>query len=262
MTDAPVRRADGLPLFAITCGWLTAPGWALLDGEDDRIRIPVPCYLIDHPKGRILFDSGLSLGSCGNARDYLGPLGENFDVHFDPSEAISSRLAAMEIDVGDITLVVTSHLHFDHAGGLAQFPNVPVLVQRREWQAGAEPDLVAANNYLAADYDLGHDVIQVDGEHDLFGDGSIVCMPTYGHTPGHQSLRVRLGSGEVVIAGDACKVRKTLESLHLPRYGHDKNAMRAALEDLRALARRGARIFYGHDPDFWRTVPQAPAEIR
>ena len=126
MTDAPVRRADGLRLFAITCGWLTAPGWALLDGEDDRIRIPVPCYLIDHPKGRILFDSGLSLGSCGNARDYLGPLGENFDVHFEPSEAISSRLAAMEIDVGDITLVVTSHLHFDHAGGLAQFPNVPV----------------------------------------------------------------------------------------------------------------------------------------
>ena len=141
-------------------------------------------------------------------------------------------------------------------------PGMPERPQRREWEAAHEPDLIAAVGYKPVDYDLGHDLLQVDGEHDVFGDGTLTCIPTYGHTPGHQSLRVALPEGEVILTGDACYLRETLEELRLPPAAvHDRAAMLESLKRLRALQSRGARIFYGHDPEFWQKVPQAPARI-
>ena len=101
----------------------------------------------------------------------------------------------------------------------------------------------------------------MDGEHDVFGDGSVVCLPTYGHTPGHQSLRLRLDHGEVVLAADACYFCQTLRERRLPRNMYDREAMLASLDRLEALERSGAHIFFGHDPEFWQTVPQAPVPV-
>ena len=95
----------------------------------------------------------------------------------------------------------------------------------------------------------------------MFGDGSVVCLPTYGHTPGHQSLKLRLPTGEVVLAADACYFCRTLRERRLPKYVHDRAAMHTALDRLARLEASGARIFFGHDGDFWRAVPQAPAAI-
>src|SRR6185295_13469531 len=132
--------------------------------------------------------------------------------------------------------------------GTACVPNARVVVQRREWQAGRDPDLSTANHFDRKNYDTGHDVLEIDGEHDLFGDGTVVCVPTYGHTPGHQSLRVRLDAGDVVLTSDACYLRRTLDTLHLPPIVHDRDAMTASLHRLRALRDGGARLIYGHDP--------------
>jgi glyoxylase-like metal-dependent hydrolase (beta-lactamase superfamily II) len=136
-----------------------------------------------------------------------------------------------------------------------------VIVQRAEWEAGHDADGVRANFYDPRDYDTGQDVLLVRGEHDVFGDGRVVCIPTHGHTPGHQSLRVRLDGGDVVLTADACYFRRTLEELRLPAVMHDRNAMLASLHRLRALRDAGARLVYGHDPEFWATLPQAPAAL-
>ena len=250
-----------LRLYAMTCGWLTAPLGLLLEGESGDIRIPVPCYLIEHPQGKLLFDSGLNTRVLSDAEGHLGHLIRYFRPDLGERDLVSRRLDALDVDVRDIDYLVTSHLHFDHAGGHGQFPDAPTIVQRREWEAAADADPIAANGYIASDYALGQDVIQVDGEHDVFGDGAVVCVPTFGHTPGHQSLRVRLDSGEVILAADACYFRHSLEQLHLPKTGHDRDAMRAALVFLRRLESRGVRVFYGHDPEFWASLPQAPAPI-
>jgi glyoxylase-like metal-dependent hydrolase (beta-lactamase superfamily II) len=250
-------------LFALTCGWLTGPMGGFLAGETGRLRVPVPCFLIDHPRGMVLFDSGLHPDAGRDPAGRLGAAARVFDVEFRAGEDVAARLAALGVDPAAVRHLIVSHLHFDHTGGNASVPNARLAVQRREWEAGHDPDLVRANFYDPKDYDTGHDVLVVDGEHDLFGDGRVVCLPTHGHTPGHQSLRVRLDGGEeVVLAADACYLRRTLEALHLPSVVHDRDAMLASLRRLRALRDAGARIVYGHDPEFWAAVPQAPNEVR
>ena len=246
-------------LFAFTCGWLTGPTGLFLDGEHGRIRMPVPAFLIEHPKGNVLFDTGLHPDIQHDPHARLGFLADVFASEFAPGEEIGGRLASLGVAAERVSTVVLSHLHFDHAGGLASVPNARVIVQRRDWQAGHDADLAGSLAFFPHDFDHGHDVQLVDGEHDLFGDGRIVCLPTHGHTPGHQSLRVRLDGGDVVLTADACYLRRTLEHDHLPPQPFDRDAMLESLRRLRALRDGGARLVFGHDAETWATVP---AEMR
>ena len=253
--------ASGLRLYALTCGWLTAPAKLFLATASGALRVPVPAYLIEHPRGAVLFDTGLNAAAGVDARGRLRELANLFTVELGAGEDVAGRLAQIGVDRDRVRYLINSHLHFDHCGANAAIPNARLIVQRREWEAGHHAEQIAANHYYPADYDLGHDVLAVDGEHDLFGDGRIVCIPTHGHTPGHQSVRLQLESGPVVLAADACYLRETLERLTLPAVVADGDAMLASLRRLRDLQRAGARIFYGHDPDFWSTVPQVPLPV-
>jgi len=201
-----------MKLYAMTCGQITGELGYLMEGGTGKVTLPIPAYLIVHPKGTALFDTGM-------------------------------------------------HLHFDHVGGNALIPNATIIVQKREWQAGIDPEMARLRGFNRRDFDLGQPVRQVDGEYDVFGDGRVVCLPTHGHTPGHQSLRLRLDSGEVVLAGDACYFCQTLHERRLPTNVFDRDAMHASLERLAALEAGGARIFFGHDGEFWKSVPQAPVAI-
>ncbi|HEY7577396.1 MAG TPA: N-acyl homoserine lactonase family protein [Acetobacteraceae bacterium] len=249
-------------LYAFTCGSVTGEFGRLMEGGQGDITLPIPVYLIEHPKGRALFDTGLHPDCQHDPVARLGArLAGLFRIALAPGEEVSARLAAMNRDAGQIDLLINSHFHFDHVGGNAMIPNATMLVQRREWDAGMDADAAARHGYNPRDFDLGHKLRLVDGEHDVFGDGSVVCLPTHGHTAGHQSLRLRLDSGEVVLAADACYFCRTLRERRLPRHVHDREAMLASLDRLEALERAGARIFFGHDPDFWRGVPQAPEPV-
>jgi N-acyl homoserine lactone hydrolase len=243
-------------LHAFACGWLGADLHLFLTGASGAIRVPVPSYLIELPRGLVLFDSGLHTDTRVDAAKRLGFLAKLFRVEFGPGETVGERLRALGHDPARVTHLVTSHLHFDHVGGHAEIPNARLFVQRREWEAGRTPELMQKNGYDPRDYDLGHDVELVDGEHDVFGDGSISCFPTFGHTPGHQSLRVRLAGGEIVLTADACYFRRTLEEMNLPPIVHDAAQMTDSLKHLAALRERGARLFFGHDPELWATLPE------
>jgi glyoxylase-like metal-dependent hydrolase (beta-lactamase superfamily II) len=169
-------------------------------------------------------------------------------IGFETANRVDAQLEAHSQDPSRVDFVVVSHLHFDHVGGLSMLPNSTLVVQRTEWQAA----MAVANNadtvHLREDYDLGHPVLSVDGEHDVFGDGAVVCLPTPGHTVGHQSLRVRLATGQqVVLASDCCYFARTLDGGALPAFGHDLEEQRRSLARLRRLRDGGAVIIPGHD---------------
>ncbi len=251
-----------IKLHAFTCGTISGAKNLLMEGAEGDITIPVPAYLIEHPRGRALFDTGLHPDLRRDPVERLGPrLAQMFQVGLAPGAAVSERLESIGRDPGRIDLLISSHLHFDHVGGNALIPNATMLVQRREWDVGKDHDAALRSGYAPRDYDLGHKMRVVDGEHDVFGDGSVMCLPTHGHTAGHQSLKVRLDGGEVGLAADACYFCQTLRERRLPPAMYDRAAMLASLDRLEALERGGARIFFGHDPEFWRTVPQAPALV-
>jgi len=243
-------------LHAFACGWLGADLRLLLNGATGAIRVPVPSYVIEHPRGLVVFDSGLHPDTRIDAAKRLGFLATLFHVEFGAGESVGERLQALGHDPARITHLVTSHLHFDHVGGNAEIPNARLLVQRREWEAGRTPELMQKNGYDPRDYDLGHALELLDGEHDVFGDGSVVCLPTYGHTAGHQSLRVALTSGDVVLTADACYFRRALDEMILPPTVHDPQQMTESLQRLAALQAGGARLFFGHDPEQWSTLPE------
>jgi len=248
-------------LFAFTCGHVTGARNGFLEGETGTLTVPVPAYLIVHEQGKVLFDTGLNVELRQRQAEMLGPSAKDWEIDFPPGTDIASQLARLGLAPSDIRYVVNSHLHYDHCGGNSFFPNATLVVHAKEWRSAHRPNMQAAGIYNPLDFEHMKTVRELDGELDLFGDGSVVVFPTPGHTPGHQSLRVTTATSTIVLAADCCYLKKTLDTLHLPASVYKRDQMLATLGLLRQMQSDGARIFYGHDPEFWETVPQAPRPV-
>jgi N-acyl homoserine lactone hydrolase len=154
---------------------------------------------------------------------------------------------AEQLDVTSVTKIVLTHLHFDHAGGLAQFPeSTPVVVQRSEWAAAHDDQAIKRNFFVPSDYaGSARPVEFLEGDGDLLGDGSIQLLSTPGHTPGHQSVRV----GDLVIGGDVVHFARGLDDRKFPALVDDLQAQNESADRLAGLQDGGARVLPGHDPD-------------
>ncbi len=249
-------------LFAFTCGHVTGKASGFLEGESGTLTVPVPVFLIEHDQGRVLFDTGVNPGVRREKHELLGADAENWSIDLPEGAEIVPQLARLGLKPSDIRYVVNSHLHYDHCGCNNCFPDAVTVVHAREWRAAQRPNTQAAGIYNPLNYDRITRRREIDGELDIFDDGTVVVFPTPGHTPGHQSLRLETDSGTVVLAADCCYLKRTLDDLHLPGTMYNREQMLATLMDLRRMQGEGARIVYGHDPDFWRSVPQAPSPVR
>lgn len=231
-------------------GWITTSAALWRQGEDPerRIRFPVPAYLIEAGDERILVDAGLHPEATADPGGFYGRpevLGL-FALELD-------RAVAEQVELDTLTKVVLTHLHFDHAGGLSLLPpEIPVVVQRREWEAGHDEAAVERNFLYPRDYAGERELVLVDGDHDLLGDGSVELLLTPGHTPGHQSVRV----GErLIIGADVGHFASSLDDHRFPVFADDFAAQKRSAERLRALREAGARVLPGHDPDVLRAGP-------
>jgi N-acyl homoserine lactone hydrolase len=242
-------------LHALATGSMTSSLGGFLDGEAGDITYPVPVFVIEHPAGLVVVDAGLH-PSLATSTSRLRKLAGMFQVHLpdDGSGTVGPVLGAAGFDPAGVGHVVLTHLHFDHTGGLAELPNARVVVQAREWAERADERLVSVGAYNPDDVELGHDRIEVDGDHDLFGDGTVTCLLTDGHTAGHQSVRARTEAGTYVICGDCCYLRRTLTHEHLPPTGKDRARQLASIRRLAGERSAGATLLFGHDPDQWAVI--------
>ena len=228
--------------------------------------VPVSACLVVHAKGRLLFDTGLHHTTI---TDPVGRLGERraklLSIRSQPGDDVVSQLALLGLRADDVTHVANSHFHFDHCGGNEFFPRSTFLVQRKELDAARDPAILAERRYIPSPEDFDHPLAYqaVDGEHDVFGDGTVMLIPTYGHTPGHQSLRVRPDKRtDVVLTADACYTRENMDRRLLPGILWDAEEMARSLARLRDLRdREGATIIFGHDPAQWQELPRAPEPL-
>jgi glyoxylase-like metal-dependent hydrolase (beta-lactamase superfamily II) len=227
----------------LNVGWIASAAAIWRQGEDpeSRIRFPVPAYLVETDTERILVDTGLNPEAVRDPGSFYGVSLFDFEQELHVGE---------QIDLATITKVVLTHLHFDHAGGLALLPpSTPIVVQRREWEAGGDAAAVARNFFMPRDYGSVEPerLLLVDGDYDLLGDGSLELLSTPGHTPGHQSLR--LVEQGLVIGADVTHFASTLDDLRFPSFADDFDAQADSARRLRAMRDGGERVLPGHDPD-------------
>jgi len=221
---------DGGSMF----GSVPKPLWNRTNPADERnrIRLAMRCWLLRGHGRTVLVDDGLGDKFTDKLRDI-------YRVEAEPS--LEHSLAALGVKPGDVTDVVLTHLHFDHAGGLDLVPRAAtVVLPKADLEADAEE-----NNFRAVDYETGHPRIETEGDYDLFGDGAIVLHPTPGHTPGHQSVIV---DGDVLIAADACYFPENVDEERFPAYGWDRDLERESLGWIREQRDSGLTVLYGHEP--------------
>ncbi|PZO71520.1 MAG: N-acyl homoserine lactonase family protein, partial [Sphingomonas taxi] len=175
----------------------------------EPIGLSCYAYLIKHADGWTLWDTGME--------DSLAELPEGriiaHDIRGIAKRTIAGQLKEIGIDPQDVSTLILSHAHFDHAGNCRLFPNARWIVQKAERDAmfGDKPD---SFGFLPHLYDTlrSNPTEVVEGDHDVLGDGSVTLIATPGHTPGHCSLLVRLPkSGPVILSGDVAHFE---ESLH------------------------------------------------
>ena len=238
--------------------------FTLNQGFGDTFDVPVPFFLIDHPKGKVLFDTGNALEVVNNKEEHWGGVIAAYDPVMTEEQWCVNAIKKVGVAPEDISYVILSHLHLDHAGGVGHFPNARYVVQRDEMHFAYVPDPYMKGAYIRKDFDKDVDWLILEGweqdRFDLFGDGSIEIWFTPGHTPGHQSILVNLpNSGPMFFAADACYTQSNLEDGVLPGLMWSAGETVRSVERMRYLKEaRGVKIVTGHDPESWKSVKQAP----
>jgi N-acyl homoserine lactone hydrolase len=236
-------------------------------GLNEPLVIPVPFYLITHPRGHVLIDGGNAAEVAVDPEGHWGPIAKRYPPRMRPEEACVPQLEQMGIDLSAVRWIVQTHLHMDHTGAVAaaeHFPNAQVMVTRAEWEFAFAPDPVMAAGYVAKDFGRrGIPWVLLDEQddgYDLYGDGVVRLWQTPGHSPGHQSIEVTLPhSGAMLLTADACYLREQWSGRVLPTVATSLLDAMRSLRRLQRLAERSqATVILGHDLEEWQTLRRAP----
>jgi N-acyl homoserine lactone hydrolase len=240
-------------LYVIDCGWAHAADRSLWSpGVDAGVPIDLSdnCYLVHHTTaGYLLWDTGIT--------DRLAALPDGQYVPatrqtWYRSRTLSASLAAIGVKPAEVRYVAISHCHPDHTGNVDEFPDATIIIQKAEWEyAMALPQ---------KPFSAEHKALLIEGDKDLFADGSVVLLSTPGHTPGHQSLLVKLPkTGTVLLSGDAVHFESNWDNRRVPAFNTDKDQTIASMQRIAEfLAKEQAKLWINHDKPSSDTRRHAP----
>ena len=232
---------------------------------------PVPAFLITHPTaGPVLVDTAFHASVAAQPAANLGRLMARLSrARVDPDKTITAQLRERGIDARQLGTVILTHLHFDHASGIAEYPAATFVLSEREWEAASTDDRPTLRGYHPAHFDYLFDYRTVDFDgptissyasfgrtFDLFGDGSLRLAFTPGHSAGHCAVIARLRDRDFVIAGDSIYTYAQLEGADPPPQPVDMHNWKRSLRELQQFKRTypQAVIVPGHDADHWPTL--------
>lgn len=267
------QSPQGMKLYVFSSGALSVGKNLLVNlASTDPLRVPVGFFVIQHPKGNVLFDTGNN-DKIITDPSYWGPFFKALNPVVTPDVAIDAQLGKIGLKPDDITYVVVGHMHLDHGGNVGKFPNSTLVVQKDEIRNAFWPEPGTAGPYIPGDAaslrnDLSeampnkYKMLQLAGDLDLFGDGSVVVKRWVGHTPGSQMLLVRLPkTGTIILTSDNVYLRENVEKNLLPNIAlaYDPAGILRGYEWIRYMqATEKADFFTAHDPDAFKALKKPP----
>lgn len=260
MSETPEEQPD-VRLHVLETGLIECSDFAMFSpnaGPDEHQVMPVRSYLVVHPAGTLLWDTGIADAIA--AKPHGEPIVDG--IVFKVPRTLRSQLDELGVAPDAIDYLALSHLHVDHVGNVELFPNARVLLQRAEHEAGfgprAEELTLVPQTYAALDPEA---IEQIDGDYDVFGDGTVVLISLPGHTPGHQGLLVDLReTGPVLLATDIAYCARDYAEGAVRQSNVDLEQSRCSIERAKRISReRGASIWLHHDLDAQREIRTAPA---
>lgn len=264
---APGARADPPPavaslrLYALDCGRIQADDLGAYSdtGEYDGRSgtLAVPCFLVRHPEGDLLWDTGVGDALAGKPGGEKHPSGERFFL----DRTLRAQLQSLDLAPKDIEYVAFSHFHYDHTGNADAFAGSTWLLSRSEVAAleamptalGMKPEHLRARERAEVEW--------IDRDRDVFGDGSVMILRAHGHTAGHQVLMLRLPkSGTVILSGDLYHTRGNFEASRMPMFNDSRAETLASFDRVRRLLESSdGRLVIQHDPGDFEALPKPPA---
>jgi N-acyl homoserine lactone hydrolase len=229
-------------LYVLNCGEGTAGDisrWTPGLNEGKTMDFVDTCYLIKHTQGWFLWDTGIAdaVAAMPNGLVPADPKA----VTWRRPKTLAAQLEQIGVKPADIKAMAVSHTHPDHTGNVELFPQAMLYVQKAEY------DWPGANNEPR--FKPSHPVELLSGDKDVFGDGSVTVLSTPGHTPGHQSLLVKLPkTGAVVLSGDAVHFRDNWDNRRVPSMNADKEQSAASMQKIATtLDKEKAQLWINHD---------------
>ncbi len=239
---AQSEKAGVEKLYVLNCGEGTAGDisrWTPGLNEGKTMDFVDTCYLIKHVKGWFLWDTGIadSVAAMPNGLVPADPKA----VTWRRPKTLQAQLEQLGLKPDDVRAMAVSHTHPDHIGNVELFPQAMLYVQKAEY------DWPGADN--APRFKPSHPVELLTGDKDVFGDGSLTILSTPGHTPGHQSLLVKLPkTGAVLLSGDAVHFKDNWDNRRVPSMNVDKDQSAASMQKIAdTLAKEKAQLWINHD---------------
>jgi glyoxylase-like metal-dependent hydrolase (beta-lactamase superfamily II) len=236
-------------LYVMDCGDARAPDqarWSPGVNVGQPIDIVDNCYLIHHTQGYLLWDTGVPDALASASSPMAGP------IPWHRNKTLASQLEAIGVPLSAIRYIGISHTHGDHVGNVDQFPNATVLIQKAEYEwAFASP---------SKPFSAAHKVELLEGDRDVFGDGSVRLLSTPGHTPGHESLMVQLPkTGWLILSGDVAHFQDNFDHRRIPSMNTGRDQTVTSMQHVADLAGQyHAQLWINHDAQQAKQVRHAP----
>jgi glyoxylase-like metal-dependent hydrolase (beta-lactamase superfamily II) len=253
ITASAQTRSGVDRLYILNCGEGVAGDIARWSGVDPGKSMDFAdnCYLIHHAQGWFLWDTGIAdaIADMPNGQAPDDPRA----IHWYRPKTLASQLHQLSVKPDDIRYVAISHSHPDHIGNIGLFPRTMLLVQKAEYEW---PGLGGAPRFKPE-----HPVTKLEGDHDVFGDGSVIIISTPGHTPGHESLLVKLPkTGALLLSGDAVHFKANWDNQRAPSINFDKEKTLISMQRIAdVLAKEKAQLWINHDRAQRDGLKMAPA---
>ena len=254
LAAASVQAAGADKLYILNCGEGVAGDisrWSPGVNVGKSMDFVDNCYLIHHGQGWLLWDTGVP-DAIAAMPDGQAPANPGA-THWRRPKTLASQLDQLGVKPTDVKFVAVSHTHGDHVGNVELVPQAMLLVQKAEYEW---PGPQGAPRFKPE-----HPVTKLTGDHDVFGDGSVTILSTPGHTPGHQSLLVKLPkTGALILSGDAVHFRANWENRGVPANNTDKDQTLASMQRIAdLLTKEKAQLWINHDKAQRDSLKMAPA---